>query len=240
MTPRDQLMSWHETKDKRAFCERARQLRFEVAPVIDVDSISGALTVASEEVEPLTQRWLVSHDIGVRSLLALFASSGRLSLFVFHCQEVVGLVTPADLNKLPSRVYYHHIGALEMALGAWVRACFENCATDIFPLPSRRRRDQLSEQQQTLVEDNVDLEIIERLYLCDLINIVRRQEELRPDLGFSSRTATKRATNGINRLRNRTMHPVRPLIESVLNDMTRLHRRAARARDLLDKVQQSM
>lgn len=239
MTPRSELMCWEGGTDLEAFRERARERHFDFAPVTEGDRIVGVLDVENAETEPLTDRWLVCHDTGIPHLLALFSDSECPGLLAFQRQEVVGLVTPADLNKMPSRVYFYHlIGALEMALAAWVQRRFRGHAQDILPLLSKKRQEQLREQQQELIEGNADIEIVERLYLSDLINIVRKQEDLRRDLGFSSRNAAKRATSGLNDLRNCTMHVVRPLIEAVPDDLTQLHRRAARARDLLDKVKQ--
>jgi hypothetical protein len=196
------------------------------------------LNISSEQAEPLTNRWLVSHDIGIPDLLALFVDSRSPGFFAFHRQDVIGLVTPADLNRLPSRVtFYHLIGALEMALGAWLRGRFRGRPRDLLLLLDRWRRERLAEQQQRLVEGNVDIEIVEQFYLSDLIDVVRRHEGLRQELGFPSRSAARRATSGLNDLRNRTMHVVRPLVESVPDDLIRLHDRAARARDLLARVE---
>lgn len=239
MTPSDELMCWDQKEDKDAFCTRAQERRFDIAPIADDDVIVGVLTVGDGQTEPLTSKWLVSHDIGIPDLLALFAESLSPGFFAFHCQDVVGLVTPADLNRMPSRVYFYHlIGALEMTLGTWTRSRFRDHPQDILPLLSKNRQEELMEQQQTLVEGNVDIEIVDRLYLSDLLNIIRKQEDLRQELGLPSRSAAKRATSGLDILRNCTMHMVRPLIESVPDDLARVHRRAARARDLLQRLEQ--
>ena len=99
MTPRDELMCWDQTESKAVFCDRARQRRFDVAPILGSDAVVGVLLVDSEQTEPLAPKWLVAHDTGIPNLLSLFASSERSGLFVFQCQDVVGLVNPGGLEQ---------------------------------------------------------------------------------------------------------------------------------------------
>lgn len=237
MTPSEELMCWKRGTDLSAFCEKARDNRYDFAPVTEGDRIVGLLRVPDAQTEPLTDRWLVSHDTGIPHLLALFNDAECPCLLAFERQEVVGMVTPADLNKMSSRVYFYHlIGALEMALGALVQRRFKGQPCEILELLSEERQQKLVEEQEKLVRENVDIQIVERLYLSDLINIVSKREDLLQDLGFPSGKAAGRATSGLISFRDRIMHPIRPLIESLPDDLARLHRRAARARELLARV----
>ena len=66
---------------------------------------------------------------------------------VFHRQEVVGLVTPADINKLPARVYvYNLIGELELGLANRVRRHFANGSDKLLQALSADRRQKLKDK----------------------------------------------------------------------------------------------
>lgn len=158
MTPREELMCWEQGADLPAFCQRAREEHYDLAPVTEAGRIVGVLHVYDAETEPLTDRWLVSHDTGIADLLVLFSAGECPGFLTLGRQEVIGLVTPADLNKPPSRVYFYHlIGAIEIALGAWVQRRFKGQPHEILALLSQNRREELMEQQQMLVEGNVDI-----------------------------------------------------------------------------------
>jgi hypothetical protein len=216
----------------------ARRNHFDLLPVTEGGRIVGILHEATEEPEALTDRWLVSRDTGVPDLLALLVDSGQPGFLVLHRQEVVGLVTPADLNKMPARVYvYNLIGELELALASRIRARFSSEANQLLQSLSKKRRETLVNQIDELVEGNVDVDPVQLLRLSDLINVVAKDPALRTELGFTSRKATEKALNGLNDLRNQTMHLVRPLLERVPEDLRKLQERISRAREVLGRIE---
>ncbi|HSR32867.1 MAG TPA: hypothetical protein VLY63_20070, partial [Anaerolineae bacterium] len=60
---------------------------------------------------------------------------------------------------------------------------------------------------------------------------------LRSRLGFSSRRAVENALGGLNDLRNRTMHPVRPLLTRIPEDLERLRRYGQQAGEILRRLE---
>jgi hypothetical protein len=157
---------------------------------------------------------------------------------VFHRQDVVGLVTPADLNRLPVRVYlYFLIGEVELALTLQIRNHFAAAPEDALQMLSARRRAALEAQMAALVEQNIGVDPVQLLRLSDLINIAAKHEPLRSQLGFSSRGAVEKALGGLNDLRNRTMHPVRPLLARSPEDMERLQRYGQQAGEILRRLE---
>jgi hypothetical protein len=78
---------------------------------------------------------------------------------------------------------------------------------------------------------------VQLLRLSDLINITAKHEALRSQLGFSSRGAVEKALGGLNDLRNRTMHPVRPLLARLPEDMERLQRYGQQAGEILRRLE---
>jgi hypothetical protein len=61
----------------------------------------------------------------------------------------------------------------------------------------------------------VDVGAVAALTLSQLIHILTQENLLSSKLGYPSRTQLKSATGRVPSLRNRVMHPVRPLILSV-------------------------
>jgi hypothetical protein len=117
MTLRDELLCWERGAPQAPVLAQAREDGYNVVPVTEESRIVDVLLVAEERTEPLTRDWLVSRDTGLPALLDLFVETAKPVLLVLHGQDVVGLVSPADLNKLAMRVYlYHLIGGLEMGL----------------------------------------------------------------------------------------------------------------------------
>jgi len=237
MTPRRDLLTAPQGMGLASLRAEARRRRFDLLPLTRDGRIVGLLRVRDGEPEPLNERWLVSRDTAIPDLLSLFVETTRPGFLVLRRQEVVGLVTPADLNKLPTRVFlYNLIGEVELALAAQIREHFDGDAGQMLNLLSPKRRREIKEPLAHLAEGNVDIEPMQLLRLSDLINIMAKREELRAELGFSSRRAAEMALGGLNDLRNRTMHPVRPLLERIPEDMERLQKYGRYAGEVLQRL----
>ena len=238
MTPRRDLLTGEQGTDLAAVRAEARRRQFDLLPLTQDGRIVEVLQVEDGEREPLTDRWLVSRDTAIPDLLQILLESGRPGFLVFQRQDVVGLVTPADLNKLPVRVYlYFLIGEVELALTLQIRSHFAAAPEQALQMLSAKRRRELEEQIAGLTEQNIGVDPVQLLRLSDVINIAAKHEPLRSQLGFSSRRAVENALGGLNDLRNRTMHPVRPLLSQVPEDMERLQRYGQQAGEILRRLE---
>ena len=238
MTPRSELLTAERNSDLGPVRTKAQQRRFDLLPLTEAGRIVEVLLVASGEREPLTGRWLVSRDTAIPDLLQIFLESGHPGHFVFQRQDVVGLVTPADLNKLPVRVYlYFLIGEVELALTLQIRSHFAGQPEQALQMLSAKRRRELEAQIAGLTEQNIGVDPVQLLRLSDVINIAAKHEPLRSQLGFGSRRAVEKALGGLNDLRNRTMHPVRSLLSQVPEDMERLQRYGLQAGEILRRLE---
>jgi hypothetical protein len=238
MTPRRDLLTGEGGTDLSPVWAEARRRRFDLLPITQDGRIVEVLLVEDGEREPLTDRWLVSRDTAIPDLLQIFLESRRPGFLVFQRQDVVGLVTPADLNKLPVRVYlYFLIGEVELALTVQIRSHFAAVPEEALQMLSAKRRRELEEQIADLTEQNIGVDPVQLLRLSDVINIAAKHEPLRSQLGFASRRAVEKALGGLNDLRNRTMHPVRPLLARLPEDMERLQRYGQQAGDILRRLE---
>jgi len=102
---------------------------------------------------------------------------------------------------------------------------------------SEKRRQELEEQIAGLTQQNIGVDPVQLLRLSDVINIAAKHEPLRSQLGFASRRAVENALGGLNDLRNRTMHPVRPLLSRLPEDMERLQRYGQQAGEILRRLE---
>lgn len=238
MTPREELFTWEVTNDLSEARTEAERRHFDMIPLTEEGHIVAVLLMEeASEPEPITDRWLISQDTSIDDLGPLFAESGRPGFLVLHRQDVVGLITPADLNKMPARVYFYYlIGEVEVALAARVEDHFEANESALLECFSEDRRETLPEQWSAMVEGNADVEIIQTLYLSDLVTAVAKTPNLRSALGFRSRKQTENALGGLVELRHRIMHLVRPLLEEVPEDLSALLDRAARANEVLGRA----
>jgi hypothetical protein len=238
MTPRRDLLTGEQGTDLASVRAEARQRRFDLLPITQGGRIVEVLLLEIGEREPLTDRWLVSRDTAIPDLLQILLESGRPGFFVFHRQDVVGLVTPADLNKLSVRVYlYFLIGEVELALTLQIRRHFAAMPEQAVQMLSAKRQRELEEQIASLTEQNIGVDPVQLLRLSDVINIAAKHEPLRYQLGFTSRRAVEKALGGLNDLRNRTMHPVRPLLVRIPEDMERLQRYGQQAGEILRRLE---
>jgi hypothetical protein len=238
MTPRRDLFTGEQGADLAQVRTEAKRRRFDLVPMTHDGRIVGVLRMKDGDLEPLTDRWLVSRDTAIPDLLGLFVESGRPGFLVFWRQDVVGLVTPADLNKLPARIYlYHLIGEVELALASRIRSHFTDDPSQLLQMLSEKRRNEIESYLAMLAEGNVDVDPMQLLRLSDVINIAAKDETLRAELGFPSRRATENALGGLNDLRNRTMHPVRPLLERIPEDLERLQRYGQQAGEVLRRLE---
>lgn len=203
---------------------------FDVIQAEDGERIIGVFEKGFDGMQPLSDRWLITRDTGIPELLDLFVKTRQRAYLVYSRNEVVGIVTPADLNKLPARAYiYNLIGELEMGLAHLIK---QECASDpeiLFRSLSRDRSAELEKFQADLEKGNAGVEIVEFLYLAELIGILQK-------LDLNSRQEAKKIFSGVNELRIQTMHLVRPLLTKIPEDLDTLHGRLKRINEILERL----
>jgi hypothetical protein len=168
MTPREALLTCQKGSDFSTVCADAQRKGFDVVPVTENKRITGVLLTKAASSEPLTHEWLVSNDTGIVDLLNLFVESDRPGFLVFRRQEGVGLVTPADLNKLPARVcFYNLVAELELALVAFV-----SNMQQFHPALSEEISLAVEDRKRLLKSGDADVEPAQLLCLSDFVNII--------------------------------------------------------------------
>ena len=106
-TPLAQLTCWriNEPRDEVVAAAHAHNLTY--IPVLDEGGVCGVISraqlAAGGAALPLTADWLLATDTRVLELIKLFAQQPQRIFLVLQSSAIVGLVAPADLNKIPAR-----------------------------------------------------------------------------------------------------------------------------------------
>ena len=129
-----------------------------------------------------------------------------------YAKSIYGLFTISDLNKHAIRsTIYRLLAGVESGLARWLER--------LMPDPWAWLH-HLDEEQQARVlgywelskRQGVDVGPIAALTLAQLITVITRDSVAAERLGYGSRSQFAKATGQLPRVRNRVMHPVRPLI----------------------------
>jgi hypothetical protein len=236
MTPAGELFSCEAGSHWGDIAGLFERTHFDVIPVTSDGKITGLLTQACTDVLPVTHDWLISADTSVPALIEFFVETGRPGYLLLQGREIIGLVTPADLNKVPARSFiYLLIGELEMMLAAWISHQLLT-PEEILEQLGARRQELVRTEWSRLVRGNAEVNVIELLTLSDLLGIIERREELRAFFEFPSRSRAEDYLGGLRVLRNDTMHVVRPLIRDLPGDLLTLQERIRRAGELLTRL----
>lgn len=208
---------------------------YDVIPVVDGQKIVGIIEKDIKKVQPIINKWLISHDTSVPDLIDLFIESKQKAFFVLRNQKIVGIVSPADLNKSQARVFiYHLIGELELLLYELLTSHFGNNYDQILQYLSVDRKNKLKKIMADLEDGNTEVNIIQYLNFSELINILCKEKNLWRKIGFQSRNQVENHFNGLADLRNNTIHLVRPLVESIPEGLYSLDKRIERIEKLLE------
>jgi hypothetical protein len=204
---------------------------YDQAPVIDADDrVAGViyreraqeLLKAGRDLTPDDQGFStasLAHDAPLRAVLDVLSvhrsaliSSGTAERPPFARGECVGLITISDLNRHPFRVtLYDLLGELEGELARLIERHF-NDPWDWLGRLDEQHQIQLLGYWEFAKRQNIDIGPVAALTLTQMLHILARTKELWQRLGYESRSSFDGASSDVPSLRNKVMHPVRPLV----------------------------
>lgn len=235
MTPLLSLICWEVGSSQGDYVKPDGSLKYDVIPVREKGNVIGFMTKEKPfETQIIEKGWIVTQDTPISDLVNLFGESNKPAFFVFYRDQIVGILTPADLNKLPARTYiYSLIGDVELMLSELIRNETGISNDEILNAIGAERSGYILQKLNELQNQNVDIEIIQLLYLSDMISVIQKTPVLRERLGFSSRSNAMNGLSGINDLRNKTMHLVNPILVNMPEDLISLRKRLKRIESIL-------
>lgn len=204
---------WHAA---RAAALLARG-QFDQAPVYSGTRLVGYALRSDLEANPRKSVRRVTRSLDQGILLSASAPLSALLItlrdrrfaFIVGDSGMSGFVTPSDLNKHAARAHFYLlIAALEIRMSDLVRQFGPSDKRVLASLSPASRAVIRRRFREDSVAD-VEVDYLAYMLFSQLLNIVGREPILMSRLGFSSRSAWRRATHGLVRLRNDVMHPSR-------------------------------
>jgi hypothetical protein len=179
------------------------------APVIGfVERQSLKDGVVSDYMEPLSAEHLISDATPLLGTLSVLKA--RQHAFVLVGPEVKGIVTRADLNKPPLRIYlFGLVSLLEMHLAFWVRAEYPGDSWQGHLADGRLKA--ANKIQESRCSQNPECELRECLQLCDKRDLVLKRTQLCESLGLAPNAETQ--LKNAEKLRNLLAHGQENLVE---------------------------
>ena len=235
MTPKKYMLHCCDGDDRDEAWRKADELAIDSIPYLKDGEVAGILhTDNRHELITLEYSQVVSWDMSIRAVIKCFAEGKHDCLIVQGGQGLVGMVTPADLNKLPSRSYFYNLLAqLEINLMFYIRDFFNNDEVKVWQyIRTDKRCDDLKNK---LRESKLELDLWQLLNLSEFVNIIKDVEDLHRLLQFDSPNQVKNMLNGLVHLRNDIAHPNHLLADND-NGFKELHNRQNRIIEMLERI----
>ncbi len=210
MTHVDHLYFWPEEGDQQVeVLQRAMDDAVTYLPVRRESQIAGlvrrdGLTIS--DTIPLTADWLIAADTPILHLIELFAEKSDRVFLVLQSSKIIGLVAPADLNKVPARASIYLLTAqFEAELAQLVRDMLQEDEAILEQYLSADNIKKIRDEHTKAKAGDLGLSLYYFLYLADLMTIAARHEGLRQHLGLRSRSHADSEFDFAD-LRNRVSH----------------------------------
>lgn len=133
--------------------------------------------------------------------------------FVISGKNISGIITKADINKPPVRIYLFGIISLfEMHLSAWVNHYFPDDSW-LVSVPEKRIQGakKIFEQRKS---NNQELSLLECMQFCDKRDLLLKSPEFMKDFDFSRRNFESFVKN-LEEIRNNLAHSNYSIIETI-------------------------
>ena len=227
-----------EDASEKTALELMKSNRFDILPIVE----DGKVKEYYQTQEPndfsqaakqtITYRDVVPLHTHVRDVIKSFAEHDRTFYFLSNENEVVGLITVANLNCRQVKTYlFSLLSELEIRLGQFVseRIPEDELLAMTFGEAVKDKHENVKERFEEDRGKGIELAFVEYLYLSDLIDLVLRTD-LYKDLGYTKKAFKK--VNSLNELRHAVAHPARSIVGN-RDATTTLWRRIDRIEELL-------
>ena len=154
---------------------------------------------------------VVSDSTPIANIINIFSDNDFV--FVISGNQVNGIITKADINKPPVRIYLFGILSLfEMHLNLWISHFFpENCWKEIL-------KDNRIEMAENVFNkrkgNNQELSLLECIQLCDKKEILQTSDDFLAIFNFSKKNYTKLLKRA-EEIRNELAHSQNSIISNM-------------------------
>lgn len=143
MTPREHMVCYPDSTEPDKLHKESQKFDFDCIPLTgdnEGKTIVGLYYRDRGKIVPLSEEWLIGHDTSIFQLLVNFNNQGLRCFLVVQKDTIAGIVTPADLNKVPTRAYvYGYIALMEQLLGDGLRQMIDMVEEGSSPLERQKQ-----------------------------------------------------------------------------------------------------
>jgi len=162
-----------------------------------------------DHLQPITAELLISDFTPLPTLLSVLKE--RQHVFVLIGSEVRGIVTRADLNKPPVRVYlFGIISLLEMHLSFWARVVYGEDSWQCRLNPKRIKAAKKIQCERR--RRNQEMSLLECLQFCDKRDLIIARDDLREKLHLGTKSQARALLKRAEDLRNLLAHSQKNLV----------------------------
>ncbi len=195
VTPESAFYYWTPECDEGVLLEHGEKEGFTYFPVklngvfksvMKLDSLKSG----DRDIVPLTSEWLIAADTPILHLLKLFAQDNTRNFFVLSSSEIIGMVSPADLNRIPARAsIYLLVAHFETLLTELIRQKIGETDEELSQYLSENRVTKATDLRDQERRVDLELPLIHYLNMFDLVEIIKHHDNLRKLLGFESKNS---------------------------------------------------
>ncbi len=162
-------------------------------------------------VRAISPNLLISDSTPIAEIFSVLSEMDFA--FVVCGKHISGIITKADINKPPVRIYLFGMTSLfEMHLNVWVNHYYrENSWTEEVP---EQRMQEASKIYELRKGNNQELSLLECLQLCDKRDLLAKSQRFREDFNFS-RGSFDSFVKGVEKIRNELAHSQYSIIANI-------------------------
>lgn len=209
-TPESAFDYWMPGCDETELLKVAEDNGYTYFPVKEDGLFKGVMTINSlksgdRNIMPLTSDWLIAADTPILHLLELFAEDDTRNFFVLSSSKVMGMVSPADLNRIPARAsVYLLVAHYETLVTELIRQEIGESDEALSQYLSEKSIEKARNTRNQERDEDLELPLIRYVNLFDLVEIIKTHDELRHRLAFESKNSVD--TMKFNTVRNAVAH----------------------------------
>lgn len=206
MSPREYLFYLKSESDEDGK-KKARELNYDVVPIGNDEWFEKLWLSKDDKFVPITKDWIVSANTSIPDLFEIFVQTGKPALFVINGQKIVGIVTPADFNKIPARTYiYLLLANLEILLADLIRKILGH-DEEVLAYLSKKEKDGIIKRYNAQKKENKEIDIVNMFTFGQVLKVACKSP-VKDALKKKGISRICSLTDKINKLRNTIMHPV--------------------------------
>lgn len=176
--------------------------------VVTDELADGVVTEYLKKIEP---ERLISDSTPIAEIFK--ALINKEFSFVLYGQHIVGIITKADINKPPVRIYLFGIISLfEMHLNSWINYFYPDNSWES-EVPEKRIEDAYNTYDKRK-GNNQDLSLLECLQLCDKRDLLAKSEDFKKDFDFS-KNKFDTFVKQVEKIRNELAHSQNSIISNI-------------------------